>query len=106
MSVAILPLLVVFAILVSGCVANPSSNAAIDASYKCRQKCMQLVPANIDFSSGPCLDDNLMEDWVCDMAHDPRQPVDDIKTNQCPSFGTKANHFIEVDENCRLIRAV
>lgn len=58
-----------------------------------------------DFSDGPCISDNLMEGWVADVAHDPREAVDNLPENQCPSYGETANHFVELDENGELIRA-
>lgn len=59
-----------------------------------------------DFSSGPCLSNNLIGDWVADIAHNPRTSVDDRPENQCSAYrdGT-ANHFVELDLNGQLIRA-
>lgn len=59
-----------------------------------------------DFSDGPCLSNALMPDWVLDIAHSPRQSIDDLPQNQCPSFreGT-ASHFVELDPEGNLIRA-
>ncbi len=95
----------VAALLVSGCVVSSSAGAS-QASSACQAKCIQLVSSNMDFSNGPCIDDSIAPDWVCDMAHGPRQPVDDDPANQCPSFGKTAHHFVEVTENCRIIRIV
>lgn len=59
----------------------------------------------IDFSRGPCLSNNLMPDWVADIAHNPRQPIDDLPENQCPAFREKrAHHFVELDPNGNLIK--
>ena len=63
--------------------------------------------ATIDLSNGPCLWENNIENYVCDVAHSPRQDIDDDPSNQCHSYREGvANHFIEVDENCNLIRSV
>ncbi len=60
-----------------------------------------------DLSSGPCLAENLLQDWVCDVAHNPRQRIDDEPSNQCTSYREgKSHHFVEVDEDCNLIRVV
>ena len=59
-----------------------------------------------DKSRGPCLANETISDWVCDVAHDPRLPVDDEEENQCPAYGVTAFHFVEVSEDCDLIRAV
>ncbi len=60
-------------------------------------------------ASGPCLaeagQNGMTDGWVCDVAHNPRQPVDDLKENQCATFGP-GKHFVEVDPDCILIRAV
>ncbi len=61
----------------------------------------------VDFSNGPCLSNNLLSDWVADIAHNPRQPVDDLPENQCSAYreGT-AKHFVELDPEGQLIRAL
>jgi hypothetical protein len=59
-----------------------------------------------DFSSGPCLSDALLPNWVVDIAHSPRQSIDDLDQNQCPSFKQgRSLHFVELDPNGNLIRA-
>lgn len=57
-----------------------------------------------DLSAGPCL--GLIDrDWVVDVAHDPRQSVDDDPANQCPEFREgKARHFVELTPDGRIIR--
>ncbi len=59
-----------------------------------------------DFSNGPCLSDALMPNWVVDIVHSPRLPVDDLPENQCPSFREgRTGHFVELDLEGKLIRA-
>lgn len=59
-----------------------------------------------DFSSGPCLSNAILPNWVADIAHSPRQDIDDLSQNQCPSFlEGSAEHFVELDPNGNLIRA-
>lgn len=61
--------------------------------------------AGEDFSSGPCLSNNLMPNWVADIAHSPRQSIDDLPENQCPNYiQGKAQHFVELDLQGNLIR--
>lgn len=63
---------------------------------------------HIDLSDGPCIAERLpgLPDWVVDIAHDPREPVDDVAANQCARYRAgEANHFVEMDENGELIRA-
>ncbi len=62
-----------------------------------------------DLDAGPCIANPLPapgDDWVVDVAHDPRTPVDDKPANQCSAFrdGT-AGHFVELDADGNLIRA-
>lgn len=60
--------------------------------------------ANKNLAYGPCLG-LIGEDWVVDIAHDPRLEIDNDSANQCPEFfnGT-ATHFIELDPDGNLIR--
>lgn len=59
-----------------------------------------------NFSDGPCLSNALMPNWVVDIAHNPRLPIDDLPQNQCPGFREgKARHFVELDPEGNLIRA-
>jgi hypothetical protein len=99
----LLPILLVF---VSGC-TQPTHSTPV-AQDICIQICKS---SNKDLSNGPCLSDNNLEwnvnDWVCDIAHSPRQTVDNLPENQCSAFRSgQAHHFVEVDVNCNLIRAV
>lgn len=60
-----------------------------------------------DLTVGPCLlnPSSINEDYVVDIAHDPRVKEDDNKDNQCSAYiEGKAKHFIEVDESGKLIR--
>ncbi len=59
----------------------------------------------IDFSTGPCLTNDLDQDWVADLAHNPRQDLDDFPENQCPAFiEGRATHFVELDLEGEVIR--
>lgn len=59
-----------------------------------------------DFSNGPCLSDALLPNWVVDIAHNPRLPIDDLPQNQCSAYREgKAQHFVELDPEGNLIRA-
>lgn len=58
-----------------------------------------------DFSNGPCLSNNLLGEWVVDVAHNPREAIDDLPENQCTAFLTgQVTHFIELDSEGKLIR--
>jgi catechol 2,3-dioxygenase-like lactoylglutathione lyase family enzyme len=75
--------------------------AAADAYAEARAAGVELV-------SGPCIADPLeaLPDWVVDVAHEPRQRVDDDPANQCASYRSgDASHFVELDPDGNLIRA-
>jgi len=103
--------MLILLVLVSGCAQQGSEDteffkqAAIDA---CIDICNSVKDTQ-DLSDGPCIGDPIPEHggWVCDVAHDPRQPVDNLPENQCSAYKEGiAKRFVEVDENCNLIRAV
>lgn len=76
------------------------------AVAKAREIYQRQKAEGIDFSSGPCLTNNLLPDWVLDIAHDPREAVDDLPENQCSAFREgDAYHFVELDPDGNVIRA-
>ncbi len=81
-------------------------NDSTRASYACILLCKTYRNNGTDLSSGPCLSGNIIPDWVCDVAHSPRQSVDNLEENQCPEYGKSAHHFVEVNPECKLIRTV
>lgn len=84
-----------------------SGIAAADPQSACVMKCRELVSANKDLSDGPCLMNPIEQfpDWVCDVAHSPRDSSDDLVENQCSDFAryNRAQNFVEVTPNCELI---
>ena len=68
----------------------------------------QVQASGQDLSAGPCISESLpgVSDWVADVAHDPRQPIDDEPGNQCQRYRSgEAHHFVELGLDGRLIRA-
>ena len=100
----IIPLIVLGIVFVSAC-TQISDDVKQQAINVCVESCKA---ATQDLTNGPCLLNPIQElsDWVCDVAHSPREPVDDLPENQCSAFreGT-AKHFVEVDLTCTLIQA-
>ena len=79
--------------------ASPALVAEAHAAY------MHAKLSGVDMSRGPCLG-VVATDWVADVAHDPRQDVDDDPRNQCKAYRNgKAHHFVELDTNGDLIRS-
>jgi hypothetical protein len=68
----------------------------------------QFIATGAPLELGPCISESLpgLPDWVADIAHSPRQPVDDEPSNQCQRYRSgQAHHFVELDESGQLIRA-
>lgn len=67
--------------------------------YKTRKE------AGEEFETGPCLSNDLLPDWVVDIAHNPRQELDNLPENQCAAFiEGRAKHFVELDLEGEVIR--
>ena len=59
-----------------------------------------------DFSTGPCISQDIAPDWVVDIAHNPREQIDNEIENQCSTYlEGKAHHFIELDPDGNFLRA-
>jgi hypothetical protein len=90
----------------SGSEVNPSgSQRAVDEAQAAFR---QAQLSGRDLSAGPCISESLptLPDWVADIAHDPRQPVDDVPANQCARYRAgEAHHFVELAPDGKLIRA-
>jgi hypothetical protein len=64
--------------------------------------------SGVDLDNGPCIAEELpgLEEWVADVAHDPREDVDDDPANQCQRYRDgEASHFVELTPEGELIRA-
>jgi hypothetical protein len=93
----------------SGAGSSPATAVVSDrdrAIAAAEQLYAQQKAQGVDFSQGPCLSDEVIPDWAADVAHNPRQPVDDQPQNQCASYRAgKTHHFVELDPEGNLIRA-
>ena len=75
------------------------------ATQKAKALYEQKKAAGEKFTDGPCLG-VIMEDWVADIAHNPRLPIDNRPENQCPEFRAgEAHHFVELDPEGNFVRA-
>lgn len=84
-----------------------ASEAAASPQKSCIKLCKAQAANGTDLSSGPCIGNPVSEfpDWVCDIAHSPRTDVDNLPENQCSAFREgRANHFVEVDDGCAVIK--
>lgn len=97
------PLLVVALLLVAGCGGEEDERErAIAAAHVAYE---EAIAEGRDLADGPCLG-VVLENWVADVAHDPREEVDDRPENQCEAYRSgEAEHFVELDPEGELIRA-
>lgn len=99
-----LSVLVFLVLLVSACVQEVTTVKTVE------DVCIEICnSAKQDLTDGPCLGNPIPEfsDWVCDVAHSPRQDLDNLPENQCSVYRSgQAHHFVEVDPDCNLIRSV
>lgn len=98
-----LSLLLVFLLL--GCTQSSEEERA---KMACIEECKKVLNEGKNLSNGPCLLNpiNEVSNWVCDVAHSPRESIDNLEENQCSAYREgRANHFVEVDSNCNFIRA-
>lgn len=103
--------LVLFSILaLSGCVGEKKQAEKTEkdlAIEYAKEIYKQKKSGGTDFSSGPCIANPVPElpGWVVDIAHDPRQEVDNLPENQCSNFRLgQANHFIELNEKGEVMK--
>ena len=84
---------------------SPDFTGNEDAFKNALNLYIQKKQEGTDMANGPCLG-KIAEDWVLDIAHNPRQPIDDKPENQCPEFRDgKVKHFIELDPEGKLLRS-
>jgi hypothetical protein len=98
----------VLAVALAGCGGGSESSEADKEKAAAAAKFLYAGQAKRDLSAGPCLSESLpgLSDWAVDIAHDPRQPVDDQPANQCQSFRDgQTHHFVELTPDGQLIRA-
>ena len=107
-----LVLIAAFLILALAACGSSGSNVEPSGSQKAVDEAQaawrQLQAGGPDLSAGPCISESLpgLPDWVADIAHDPRQPVDDEPANQCQRYRSgQAHHFVELNVDGQLIRA-
>jgi hypothetical protein len=95
------------ALIVLGCggASEEEKDKAISAAHVAYQRAEK---AGIDLGRGPCIAEDVprLDDWVVDVAHDPRQAVDDDPDNQCRRYREgDAHHFVELTPQGEVIRA-
>jgi hypothetical protein len=93
----------------AGCGGDGASQSEKDQAIAQAQEAYDRAKlSGKDLEAGPCLAESLtgLSDWVVDVAHDPRQDVDDDPANQCQRYRDgEASHFVELSPVGRVIRA-
>jgi hypothetical protein len=100
-------MLVATCLFLAACGGGPSESEKDKAAAAAKVAYAKAKAAGTDFSRGPCIAEHLpgLPDWVADVAHDPRQAVDDDPANQCSRARSgDAGHFVELDPAGNLIR--
>jgi hypothetical protein len=110
----LVPPLFIAAFLVPALAACGSSGSQVSQSDRdkavdeAQAAFRQVQGSGRDLSAGPCISESLpgLTDWVADVAHNPRQSIDDLPSSQCQRYRTgDAHHFVELDLSGQLIRA-
>ncbi|HSD24017.1 MAG TPA: hypothetical protein VLB79_06780, partial [Solirubrobacterales bacterium] len=83
--------------MVSACGSSGSNVEASDSQKavdEAQAAFSQVQADGQDLSVGPCISESLpgLPDWVADIAHDPRQSVDDEPVNQCRRYRSGRAH--------------
>ena len=104
----IITIMLILILALAGCISAKNGEHQ-DIINDCINLCIEAKTSHKNLSKGPCLSDNnpswMHKNWVCDVAHKPRKEIDNLPENQCEEFREgKANHFVEVNENCEVIR--
>jgi hypothetical protein len=100
-----LVVILVVLVLAAGCGGGPSDAERDAAVAAARDAYDEAIEQGVDMSNGPCLGE-IMENWVADVAHEPREEIDDDPANQCEAYRKgEADHFVELDPEGNLIRA-
>lgn len=98
-----LPSLLVATSLLAGCGGGGGSSGP-DVVALAKARFAEAKARGVEMSSGPCLG-LIAPGWVADVAHDPRQPADDLAKNQCAAYRSgRVGHFVELDPRGELIR--
>jgi hypothetical protein len=88
--------------LAAGCGGAEADQETIGLAQQAYER---AVAAGVEMSRGPCLGE-IKEGWVADVAHEPRENVDDEPENQCEAYRSgAADHFVELDPAGEFIRS-
>jgi hypothetical protein len=105
----LVPIALLVFVVLAGCGGGGSGSDDQDKAVSEAKQAFENAHLSASgLEQGPCLAEQLpgLDDWVVDIAHDPRQSVDDDPANQCDRFKAgEAHHFVELTPEGELIRA-
>ena len=91
-------------LVLAACGGGPSESEKDAAIAAARQAYAEAIEQGVDMRNGPCLG-VIMENWVADVAHEPRSDLDNDPGNQCEAYRQgDADHFVELDPDGNVIR--
>ncbi len=96
-----------FLLAAGALLAAPAQQSAIVSKAQSLCQSAREKMSVDDWQKGPCVsnDGKELPGWAVDVAHVPREKVDDDAANQCSSVAEgRVDKFIELDEDCRVIR--
>jgi hypothetical protein len=81
-----------------------NKDLAID---KCIQECLHANTKGIILTEGPCLSEEIVKGWACDVVNQPKiSIVDNNPKNQCKSYIEKnISHQVVISTKCELVSA-
>ncbi len=98
--------------ITTGCIAGDDDDVSNDEQEQAIAAAMliyeDVAASGVDLSNGPCIAEELEDvpGWSVDIAHDPRQEIDNDPANQCRAYRDgRTTHFVELDPDGELIRA-
>ena len=105
--------MLLLAVTMSGCISGDDDDDAGDderdrAISAALTVYEEVADSGADLSNGPCIAEELEDvpGWSVDIAHDPRQEVDNDPANQCQAYRAGlTSHFVELTPEGVLIRA-
>jgi hypothetical protein len=104
-----LPIVLLACGSIAACGGDDASEDQTDRALAAARHAFEQAQARgVDLEAGPCIAERLpgLEDWVADVAHDPREDIDDEAENQCRRYRSgEASHFVELTPDGELIRA-
>jgi hypothetical protein len=77
------------------------------AIKECIKECNKAIAVGTILTDGPCLSEEIVKGWACDIANKPKiDIIDNNPNNQCKLVNKKnIPHLVTVTQNCSLISA-